>query len=68
MVVLYTTGCPRCKVLESNLKKRSIDFDVIEGSEPIRKLGYVSAPILDVDGRIMTYPAAMNWLLKGQGA
>ena len=68
MVVLYTTGCPRCKVLESNLEKRSIDFDVIEGGEHIMKLGYASAPILDVDGKIMTYAEAMNWLLKGQDA
>lgn len=44
--VLYSTGCPKCKVLEKKLKSKNVDFVIESDIEPVAKLGYTSAPIL----------------------
>ena len=64
MVVLYTTNCPRCIVLEKKLKQKGIefeartDFDVNEK----KKKGFASAPLLEVDGEIMAFNEANQWI------
>lgn len=47
-IILYSTNCPKCKVLESKLKSRNIQFDVITDIDVIRKTGYTEAPILEI--------------------
>lgn len=44
--VLYSTGCPKCKVLEKKLKSKNVDFVIESDIESVAKLGYTSAPIL----------------------
>ena len=44
--VLYSTGCPKCNVLEKKLKSKNVDFVIESDIEPIAKMGYTSAPIL----------------------
>lgn len=44
--VLYSTGCPKCNVLEKKLKSKNVDFVIETDIEPVAKLGYTSAPIL----------------------
>ena len=49
-VILYTTHCPMCKGVETLLKSKNIEYKEVEGEEPIRQLGFHSAPVLVVDG------------------
>lgn len=64
MVILYSTDCPRCKTLEGRLKEKGIEFEkntTFDKKEMIAK-GFVSIPLLEVDGNIMTYPQAVAWI------
>lgn len=62
MITLYSTGCPRCKVLESALDAKNIAYKKITDEEEIINKGYLTIPILDVDGKAMTFPEAYNYV------
>lgn len=61
-VTLYTTGCPKCKVLESKLEKKNISFTKEEDVQKLINLGYRSAPVLEADGILMTFEDANVWI------
>lgn len=61
-VILYTTnGCSKCDFLKRILTNKKIDFELIEGEESILKKGFRSAPILEVDGKVMLFGDAVKW-------
>lgn len=62
MIRLYTTNCPQCKVLEAALKNKRIEFEIVSGEDAIREKGYHAAPLLEVDGEVMTFPQAVRWV------
>lgn len=62
MITLYTTHCPRCKVLKAKLDSENIDYEVVEGEEAIREKGFVTTPLLEVDDNILTFAEAMQWI------
>ena len=62
MINLYTTNCPRCKVLESKLKQTGREFNIINDVEKIIEKGFTHAPILEVDGKFMDYSEAFAWI------
>lgn len=62
MITLYTTHCPRCKVLKAKLDGENIDYKVVEGEEAIREKGFVTTPLLEVDDKVLTFTEAMQWV------
>lgn len=61
-VVLYSTGCSKCAVLEKKLTNAKVDFEVSDNVKIPMKQGFLSAPILEVDGKMMEFSAAVNWV------
>lgn len=61
-VTMYSTGCPRCKVLGMMLNKKNIPYSVNNNLQDMERLGLASVPALDVDGELMTYETAMQWV------
>lgn len=62
-VVLYTIGCPKCKVIEKKLKLKGIAFEICTDVNEMRKLGISTAPKLQVDsGPLMDFNAANKWI------
>lgn len=61
-VVLYTTHCPQCEVLEKKLKQKNIIFEEINDITEIRKTGYLTVPLLEVNGNVMNFKAAIDWI------
>lgn len=66
-VELYTTGCPRCNVLEKKLEQTSLPYDKKENFdvEELVKLGFDAAPVLKVDGEYMNFTDAIKWINEG---
>lgn len=62
MVKFYTIGCPSCNVLESKLKSKGIEYEKVESEDAIRELGFNSAPLLEVDGKVMDFAGAIKYL------
>ena len=63
-VILYSTGCPKCQVLTKKLNAAGISYSVITDIDEMVALGIKSAPMLEIDGVLMDFPHANNWLLE----
>ena len=48
-MILYSTGCPRCRVLQRKLDEAGISYEVNSNIERMTALGLRSAPALEVD-------------------
>ncbi len=62
MVVLYSTGCPKCNVLETKLRQLGVDFELVDDADVMVEKGFLSAPMLEVDGVAMDFSGALNWI------
>lgn len=61
-VMLYTTHCPKCKVLTAKLKAKGVDYEEVTDVDVMRDKGFMSAPMLEVDGKTMTFVEAIKWV------
>lgn len=61
-VVLYSTHCPKCNVLEAKLKDKNIEFEEVNDKNLMIEKGFMSVPILEVDGEVLKYADAMKWV------
>ena len=63
-IVLYSTHCPRCVVLEKKLKQKEIDYNEVNDVSIMGKKGFLSVPMLEVDGKVMDFKEANDWINK----
>lgn len=61
-VVLYTVGCSKCKVLSMKLDNKKIPYEVCTDIEIMKSMGFIQAPMLEVDGKIMNFTEAVEWV------
>ena len=61
-VVLYSTHCPRCCVLEKKLQQKKIDYKEINDTAIMEQKGYLSVPVLEVNGKSMNFKEAVDWI------
>lgn len=64
-VIIYTTPtCPRCGVLKKKMNKKNIKFIECQELNKIIEEGYLSVPILEVDGKYLEINKANDWINK----
>ena len=63
-VKLYTTHCPKCKILEERLNEKKVKFEVIDNMEELQKMNFKSVPNLEIDGKIYNYLESIKYLNK----
>lgn len=61
-IILYSTHCPRCKVLTMKLQQKNIEFEEINDLSQMTAKGFKEAPKLEVDGVVMGFKEAIDWL------
>ncbi len=61
-IILYSTHCPKCNVLEKKLKQKNISYEEINDIEIMKEKGYLTAPVLEVDGTSMDFKTASDWI------
>lgn len=61
-IVLYSTHCPRCNVLESKLKQKNISFEENNDVDLMVEKGFVTAPVLEIDGVAFDFKEAVDWI------
>ena len=61
-IILYTTGCPRCSVLEKKLEAAAIDCDIVNDTAIMAAKGYMYLPILEVDDIAYEFGDAVKWI------
>ena len=63
-VVLYSTGCPKCNVLKKKLAHSNITFEEVTDVDIMTAKGFVEVPKLEVDGVVMGFAEANQWINK----
>ena len=63
-IVLYTTHCPKCMVLEKKLKSKNIEYSFVDDVNLMISKGFETTPMLEVDGEIMDFKNANEWINK----
>lgn len=61
-VVLYSTHCPKCNILETKLKQKSISYKEVNDVDLMLSKGFTSVPKLEVDGVVYDYKDAVDWI------
>ena len=61
-LVLYTAHCPKCKVIESKLNAKKIEFDIVDDKSTLIEMGIVSVPVLEADGKKMSFLEANKYV------
>ena len=61
-IVLYTTHCPKCMVLEKKLKAKNIEYTENTDTDLMISKGFQTTPMLEIDGNIMDFKAANTWI------
>lgn len=61
-VVLYSTHCPKCSVLEKKLQSMNISYKLETDQDLMISKGFTSAPMLEVDGKVMDFKSAIEWV------
>lgn len=59
-IILYSTGCPKCRVLEKKLNEKGISFEIENNIETLRKAGILTVPVLSVDGQMYQFADAVS--------
>ncbi len=59
-IILYSTHCPRCNVLQSKLKAKNIEFEEVNDVDVMVERGIQVAPMLEVDGKLLDFGAAVK--------
>lgn len=61
-ITLYTTHCPKCMVVEKKLTAAKLDFEICENQEIMKEKGFNAAPMIEVDGKVMGFKEAVDWI------
>lgn len=62
MIILYSNGCPRCRVLEQKLDLKNIEYSICDNVDEMIDMGLMSTPVLSVDGKMYQFKEANDWI------
>lgn len=62
MIELFSTGCPKCNILEKKLTQKNIPFTKNSNIEELIQKGFTSAPILKVGGEYLEFADAIKYV------
>lgn len=61
-IILYSTGCPKCKVLKHKLEEKVIAYTENGSVDEMLSLGIVQVPVLSVNGELLDFQTANQWV------
>lgn len=61
-IILYTTHCPKCSVLEKKLAKKNIEYTEFTSVQDMLDIGINTVPVLSVDGELLPFEKANQWI------
>lgn len=61
-IILYSTGCPKCKILKMKLEDKNIDYVENDDIETMISLGIEQVPVLSVDNKLFQFAEAVKWV------
>lgn len=62
MLTLFSTNCPKCRVLEHKLNQNHIAYEKSSDIQEVIDKGFMSAPVLKVDDIYLDFTSAVKWV------
>ncbi len=62
LAILYSTGCPKCKILKQKLDEKGITYEICSDVKVMMEKGMRSVPMLEVNDKIINYEESLNWI------
>ena len=68
LITLYSSHCPKCRVVETKLKQKGLDFNIIDCKEDTSAIdelinkGFKAMPILKVGDTYYDFSKAVKWI------
>ena len=62
LIILYSTGCPKCKVLESKLEAKKIKYSECNDINIMVEKGFQFVPVLEINGEYLDFKKAIDWV------
>lgn len=66
MIILYSTGCPKCQVLRKKLEKANINFNICKDTNIMKEKNINSVPALEVNGTLYSFKDAAELINRGE--
>jgi len=60
VVILYSTGCPKCKVLKKKLDEAGLQYTENNSVDEMLGLGITEVPMLSIDGKLYNFIQAVK--------
>lgn len=61
-MILYSTHCPKCNILCKKLEMKNVAYDEVTDVSLMISKGFMEMPMLEVDGTLMDFTTANNWI------
>lgn len=61
-IVLYSTGCPKCKVLEKKLDDAGVEYEVVSDTEVMLSKSFINVPMLSINDNNLKFKEAVDWI------
>lgn len=59
-IVLFSSGCPKCKVLKQKLDDKKIKYEVSEDFDELMQQNLQTVPVLKVNGKYYQFSEAIR--------
>ena len=67
MNILYTTHCPKCKILEKKLQEANIEYSICDNETEIIDLGFETVPVLQTKDAFLGFGEAVKYINSLEG-
>ena len=61
-IILYSTHCPKCKILEKKLSSKNINYEEVDDVDKMLDMGIKEAPVLGIGDNRLTFNEAIRWV------
>lgn len=61
-IILYSTGCPKCKILETKLQNKGIYYTKNTSLNEMARLGFTNVPMLKINDSYLEFGEAVKWV------
>lgn len=59
---MYTTHCPQCKILETMLNNKKIEYTQVTDIDTMKSKGIQFVPYLEINGELKNFKESMEWI------
>lgn len=63
-LTLFTTNCPKCKILEKKMNDKKLIFKLETDVTELIDMGFTTAPVLKIDNDYLDFGEAIKWVNK----